>query len=48
MNLFNVKAPIAQTFGMTLSFDDDMRAVVDLPYNPGLDHALKGIHGGVI
>jgi uncharacterized protein (TIGR00369 family) len=47
MRLFNEQAPIAKTFGMTLSFDEERRAVVDLPHNPGLDHALKGIHGGV-
>ena len=32
---------------MRLRFDDDLRAVVDLPYGPHLDHALGGIHGGV-
>ena len=47
MNLFNKKAPIAKTFGMRLSYDDDGCAVIDLPYNPGLDHALGGVHGGV-
>ncbi|MDW7709462.1 MAG: PaaI family thioesterase [Deferrisomatales bacterium] len=44
---FNQIAPIARTFGMRLSFTDDDRAVVDLPYNPGLDHAMGGVHGGV-
>ncbi len=47
MKLFNEGAPIAKTFGMSLSFDDENRAVIALPYNPGLDHALKGTHGGV-
>ena len=46
-NLFNETAPIAKTFGMHLAFDDEDRAVIRLPYNPGLDHALQGIHGGV-
>ena len=32
---------------MSLSFDDAQRAVVDLPYNPDLDHALGAIHGGI-
>ena len=45
--MFNEGAPIARTFGMSLRFDDEDRAVVTLPYNPGLDHALQGVHGGV-
>ncbi|MDF1556312.1 MAG: PaaI family thioesterase [Deferrisomatales bacterium] len=44
---FNDGAPIAKTFGMRLHFDEEDRAVVVLPYNPGLDHALQGTHGGV-
>ena len=47
LHLFNEVAPIARTFGMTLSYDDEGRAIVDLPYNPDLDHALGGVHGGV-
>ncbi|MHB8765869.1 MAG: PaaI family thioesterase [Deferrisomatales bacterium] len=47
LRMFNEIAPIAKTFGMRLSFTDDDRAVVDLPFNPGLDHAQAGIHGGV-
>jgi len=47
VQLFNEKAPIARYLGMTLSYTDTGNAVVDLPYNPGLDHALGGIHGGV-
>lgn len=46
-HLFNETVPIAQTFGMRLSYTDEGHAVVDLPYNPGLDHALGGVHGGV-
>lgn len=45
--MFNEGAPIAKTFGMTLEFDEMDRAVVTLPHNPGLDHAQRGIHGGV-
>lgn len=41
-------APIARCFGMTLSYPEPGVARVDLPYNPDLDHALHGIHGGVI
>jgi uncharacterized protein (TIGR00369 family) len=47
VQLFNEKAPIARYFGMKLSYTDKGNAVVDLPYNPALDHALGGIHGGV-
>ena len=48
LELFNQRAPIAKTFGMKLSFDVDDRANISLPYNPDLDHALGGVHGGVI
>jgi uncharacterized protein (TIGR00369 family) len=47
LHLFNERAPIARAFGMRLSYSDEGNAVVDLPYNPDLDHALGGIHGGV-
>lgn len=47
LHLFNQRAPIARTFGMKLSFTPDGNAVIELPYNPGLDHALDGIHGGI-
>ncbi|MCP4535687.1 MAG: PaaI family thioesterase [Chloroflexi bacterium] len=45
--MFNEEAPIARHFGMRLRFDDQGRAIVELPYNPNLDHALKATHGGV-
>lgn len=41
-------APIVQTFGMELRFDEEGRAVVRLPFNPDLDHAIGGIHGGAL
>jgi uncharacterized protein (TIGR00369 family) len=47
LHMFNQVAPIARTFGMVLSYTDEGNAVVDLPHNPGLDHALDGVHGGV-
>ncbi len=47
LEMFNEEAPIARTFGMTLSFTDEGNAICDLPYNPNLDHALGGIHGGI-
>ena len=40
-------APIIVTFGMRLSYNDKDEAVWDMPHNPGFDHALDGIHGGV-
>jgi hypothetical protein len=42
LQLFNEKAPIARYFGMRLSFTDEGNAVIDLPHNPNLDHALGG------
>ncbi|XEY22922.1 PaaI family thioesterase [Candidatus Uabimicrobium helgolandensis] len=47
LELFNEKAPIAQLFGMKLSFDDQKNARIHLPYNPNLDHALGLVHGGI-
>lgn len=44
--LFN-NAPIARFFGMRLSYTPEGNAVFRLPYNPRLDHALGGVHGGV-
>ena len=41
-------APIAQVFGMRMEYNDQDQAIFRLPYNPSFDHALKGIHGGVI
>lgn len=47
LQMFNQRAPIARTFGMTLSFTEQGEAVIDLPYNPNLDHAQGGVHGGI-
>lgn len=47
LHMFNQVAPIARTLGMRLSFTAEGNAVVDLPYNPSLDHGAGGIHGGV-
>ncbi|MFX0070869.1 MAG: PaaI family thioesterase [Candidatus Hermodarchaeota archaeon] len=47
-NLFNEKARIAQNFGMKLTYNEENQAIITLPYNPLLDHAGDGIHGGVI
>ena len=48
LDLFNRRAPIARTFGSTLAFDEAGSAILEQPYNAALDHALAGIHGGVI
>jgi uncharacterized protein (TIGR00369 family) len=42
------KAPIGETFGMTLSYTADFEAVFDLPHNKGLQNAMGDTHGGVI
>ena len=47
ISIFNEIAPIAQYFGMKLSYNEEGSAMIDLPYNPHLDHAAGGIHGGV-
>jgi len=46
--LFNSHAPIGRALGMSLCYDGEGRACFDQPYNPDFDHALNGIHGGVI
>jgi uncharacterized protein (TIGR00369 family) len=43
----SLKAPLVQTFGMKLSYNNAGQAVWEMPYNPKLDHAAGGIHGGV-
>eukprot|EP00927_Polykrikos_kofoidii_P052691 TRINITY_DN46603_c0_g1_i1.p1 TRINITY_DN46603_c0_g1~~TRINITY_DN46603_c0_g1_i1.p1 ORF type:complete len:175 (+),score=25.67 TRINITY_DN46603_c0_g1_i1:50-526(+) len=45
-NMLNEKAPIAKAWGFHLRFEPDA-AIVELPYNPELDQAHKGIHGGI-
>jgi len=41
-------APIARTYGMTLTYPERGRARFDLPYNRGFDHGLGQIHGSVM
>ncbi len=45
--LFNEKSPIAQYFGMKLSFGAKNEPVIDLPYKSNLNHSMGSIHGGV-
>jgi 1,4-dihydroxy-2-naphthoyl-CoA hydrolase len=47
LHSFNEMAPIARALGLRLAYNDEGGAVVDLPYNPDLDHAQGGIHGGI-
>ena len=47
LRIFNERAPLARTFGLRLRFDDRRRPVVELPYNPALNHSMNGVHGGV-
>ena len=47
IRVFNENNPIARYIGMKLSFTDTGNAVIDLPYNPNLDHTFGAIHGGV-
>jgi uncharacterized protein (TIGR00369 family) len=42
------RAPICKTYGMKMSYEASGSAVFELPYNPNFDHALGGIHGGVM
>lgn len=41
-------APVNKLTGMRLSYDDDDSAVIDLKYNPRLDHGLGRIFGGIV
>ena len=45
--MLNEKAPIAKAWGFRLRFEPDA-AIVELPYNPDLDQAHKGIHGRIL
>ena len=47
IKLFN-SAPIKQTTGMNLSYDENGSAIFEMPYNPSLNNGLGIIHGGVI
>jgi uncharacterized protein (TIGR00369 family) len=34
--------------GAAITFDDLLQAVVTLPFKPELEHAMGGVHGGVL
>jgi uncharacterized protein (TIGR00369 family) len=42
------RAPIKETFGMELRFNENQEAVFDLPHNPRLEHGFKDTHGGIL
>ena len=45
---FFALAPMKQTFGMTLRYDENGDALFDMPYKEALCHAMKDTHGGAI
>ena len=45
---FFAMAPMKQTFGMELSYDENGDALFDMPYKEALCHAMKDTHGGAI
>ncbi len=47
MALFH-RAPMKHSLGMEFHYDEEGSAIFNMPYNPHFDHALGGIHGGVI
>ena len=42
------RAPIKRALGMELSYDEEERAVFEMPHSPEHEHALGDTHGGVI
>lgn len=42
------RSPLAQSFGLQMHFDEQRRAVFDLPYDGRFDHFLNDVHGGAI
>ena len=39
---------IAQTLGISFHYDEEQRAVFELPYDGRFDHFLNDVHGGAI
>jgi uncharacterized protein (TIGR00369 family) len=42
------RSTIARSFGMRMRFDEEERAVFELPYDGRFDHFLEDVHGGAI
>lgn len=47
IDFFN-RAPLKNSFEMSISYNELGNAVFDIPYNPNFDHTMVGIYGGVI
>ena len=45
---FFAVAPMKQTFGMSLSYDEQGDAHFEMPFKEALCHAMKDTHGGAI
>ncbi len=45
--LFHGGSHIVHTLNLSLSFTDDDRPVVIMPYDPAYDHAAGSVHGGM-
>lgn len=45
---FFAKAPMKQTFGMVLQYDDAGNAVFEMPFQRAMTHTMGDTHGGVI
>ena len=42
------RSTIAASFGLEIDFDEDERAIFELPYRGEFDHFLGDVHGGAI
>lgn len=47
INFFN-RAPLKETFGIDISFEENGNAIFKMPYNQKFDHTMGGIFGGTI
>ena len=45
---FFTQAPMKQTFGMQLEYDEAGNATFTMPNDPAMHHAFRDTHGGVI
>jgi uncharacterized protein (TIGR00369 family) len=48
LEMYNQRSRLGRFLGIQISFDEQERAVITLPYNPTLTHAMGSIHGGII
>jgi 1,4-dihydroxy-2-naphthoyl-CoA hydrolase len=45
---FFAGAPLKANLGLTLSFDAEGHAIVELPFAPHICHAMGDVHGGIM